>query len=359
MDPKSFSDQVASRLIEQLKAGTAPWQRRCEPGSGSLPFNPISGTRYKGINLILLMGRSYDDPRWMTYKQAQEKGFQVRKGEKATQIQYWKFEIRRQLKRPDGSSVLDDGGMPCIEVIPLKRPHVFMAYVFNAAQIDRMPPYQKPEYTWDPIQEAERIVRVSQADIAHDSLSDPYYDLLTDSIHLPGRERFPSASNYYATLLHELGHWTGHHNRLNRDLKNLYGSPGYAREELRAEIASLIIGSEIGIGYDPSQHSAYVANWITVLEEDPLEIFRAAADAEKIQKYLCSLQQRQSIPEGVSLTDALQEYERRVDGPESRKVLEKENPALVATRDAAVVQQKKERLQRELASQSATQGMRI
>jgi putative DNA primase/helicase len=81
--------------------------------------------------------------------------------------------------------------MPFIEVIPLKRPHVFMAHVFNAAQIDGLPAYQKPEYTWDPIQEAERIVRASQADIAHDSLSDPYYDLLTDSIHLLGRECFP------------------------------------------------------------------------------------------------------------------------------------------------------------------------
>jgi putative DNA primase/helicase len=153
------------------------------------------------------------------------------------------------------------------------------------------------------------------------------------------------------------GHWTGHQSRLNRDLKNLYGSPGYAREELRAEIAGLIIGSEIGIGYDPSQHAAYVANWITVLEEDPLEIFRAAADAEKIQKYLYALKQEQSIPEGISLADAIKEYERRVRGPDSRKVLEQENPALVAARDAAVVQKRTERLQRELASQSAKHRM--
>jgi putative DNA primase/helicase len=156
----------------------------------------------------------------------------------------------------------------------------------------------------------------------------------------------PGFGSHNATLLHELGRWTGHHSRLNRDLKNLYGSPGYAREELRAEIASLIIGPEIGIGYDPSQHAAYVANWITVLEEDPLEIFRAAADAEKVQKYICSLQQRQSIPEGVSLADAIKEYERRVDGPESRKQLEKENPVLLAVRDEAVVQQRSERIRR-------------
>jgi putative DNA primase/helicase len=359
MDPKSFSDQVAARLVEQLKSGTAPWQRRCEPGSGYLPFNPTNGTRYKGINLILLMGKGYDDPRWMTYKQAQAKGYQVRKGQKASQIQYWKFEIRRQPKHSDGSPILDERGMPCIEVIPLKRPHVFLAYVFNAAQIDGIPPYQKPEYAWDPIQEAERIVRASQADIAHDSLSDPYYDLLTDSIHLLSRERFQSAADYYATLLHELGHWTGHQSRLNRDMKNLYGSPGYACEELRAEIASLIIGSEIGIGYDPGQHAAYVGGWIKALQDEPLEIFRAAADAEKIQKYIYSLQQQQAIPEGISLADAIKEYERRVDGPESRKQLEKENPALVATRDRAVIALRKEQLQKELAAKSQALPLRF
>jgi hypothetical protein len=148
------------------------------------------------------------------------------------------------------------------------------------------------------------------------------------------------------------GHWTGHQSRLNRDMKNLYGSPGYAREELRAEIASLIIGSEIGIGYDPGQHAAYVGGWIKALQDEPLEIFRAAADAEKIQKYIYSLQQQQAIPEGISLADAIKEYERRVDGPEARKQLEKENPALVATRDRAVIALRKEQLQKELAAKS-------
>jgi putative DNA primase/helicase len=83
----------------------------------------------------------------------------------------------------------------------------------------------------------------------------------TDSMHLPSRNRFSSAANYYASLLHELGHWTGHQSRLNRDLAHPYGSQGYTREELRAEIASMIVGSELGIGYDPGQHAAYAAGW--------------------------------------------------------------------------------------------------
>src|ERR1035441_7028029 len=91
---------------------------------------------------------------------------------------------------------------------------------------------------------------------------------------------------YNMTALHELGHWTGHTSRLARDLSNPFRSEGYAREELRAEIASLMLGDELGIGHDPGQHVAYIESWIKVLEKDPREIFRAAADAEKITRFL-------------------------------------------------------------------------
>ena len=103
----------------------------------------------------------------------------------------------------------------------------------------------------------------------------------TDSIHLPLKEQFPSAGDYYSTLLHEVGHWTGHATRLNRDLSDPFGSIAYAREELRAEIASMIIGSELGIGYDPGQHAAYAASWIQILENQPLEIFGGRLTAKK------------------------------------------------------------------------------
>ena len=99
--------------------------------------------------------------------------------------------------------------------------------------------------------------------------------------------------NYYATALHELGHWTGHASRLGRDLEHPFGSEGYAKEELRAEIASMILGDELGIGHDPGQHAAYVGTWINALRDDPLEIFRAAADAEKIHGYVLALEQQQ------------------------------------------------------------------
>src|SRR5262249_48135161 len=111
----------------------------------------------------------------------------------------------------------------------------------------------------------------------------------TDTIDLPSRERFSEAAAYYAAALHELGHWTGHPDRLNRDLEHPFGSEGYAREELRAEIASLILGSELGLGYNPEQHAGYVDHWVKILTDTPTEILYAASDAEKISEYILTL----------------------------------------------------------------------
>jgi hypothetical protein len=180
--------------------------------------------------------------------------------------------------------------------VKLERPRMFHATVFNATQIDGLPPVQRPEGAaprWNAVERAETILAASCAAIRHESGNRAFYRGATDSIHLPQPGQFASADRYYATALHELGHWTGHASRLDRDLSHPFGSEGYAREELRAEIASLILGDALGIGHDPGQHAAYVKSWIQVLENDPLEIVRAAADAEKIQRFVMSFEQVQ------------------------------------------------------------------
>lgn len=290
---KPFHEAVAEKLIEQLGKGTAPWQKPWVPGEPGafLPYNPITGNRYKGINAIHLLSQERDDQRWMTYKQATELGGQVLRGEKGTGIQYWKFTEEQTQKDNDGKPVFDNEGKPVKVVVRLERPRVFFATVFNAEQIEGLPPLQKKEQTWNPIERAEAILAASGIDIHHTNGGRAFYRLSTDSITLPDKGQFPAASNYYAAALHELGHGTGHPSRLNRDISHPFGSEGYAREELRAELASMILGDELGIGHDPDQHVAYVASWIKVLKEDPLEIFRAAADAEKIQGYVLGLEQ--------------------------------------------------------------------
>lgn len=294
-EKKPFHETVAENLIEQLKAGTAPWQKPWEPGSqGFMPMNPTTGKRYKGINAIHLMSQGHGDNRWLTYKQAKATGAQVRKGEKGTPVQYWKFSEEQNKLDDNGKPVLDGQGKPVKETVMLERPRVFFATVFNGEQIDGMPPLEQKEktQTWDAVERAEHILKASAADIRHGEHDRAFYRPATDSIHLPDKEQFPTADNYYATALHELGHWTGHSSRLDRDMAHPFGSEGYAKEELKAECFSLIMGDELGIGHDPEQHAAYVGSWIKALQEDPLEIFRATSDAEKMSNYVLAFEQK-------------------------------------------------------------------
>lgn len=293
---KDFFEKVAEKLIEKLRQGTAPWQKSWDGGTaGSLPMNPTTEKRYRGGNALFLMAQGYDDPRWMTYKQAEKEGAQVKKGEHGTPIIYWKFQEQQPVVDEHGKPVLDTQGKPKTQTVELERPRSFLSYVFNAQQIGGLPPLiEETEQRWFPEDRAEGILQNSNAHIEHRPQGRAFYRPSADSITLPLKEQFSNAEGYYSTALHELGHWTGHESRLNRDLGHPFGSEGYAREELRAEIASLMVGMEMG-AYTPNvdNHAAYVGNWIKALEEDPREIFRAAADAEKIMDFVMSFELKQ------------------------------------------------------------------
>ncbi len=313
----TFSEQVAVKLIEQLKAGTAPWQR---PWDGNIqnfmPYNPTTGKRYKGINALWLLSQEREDSRWLTYNQAQAQGAQVKKGEKGSVIQYWKFTDEIIRRDNQGTVLLDSEGKPIKDSVKLERPKVFHSVVFNAGQIDGLPEAPVLEREWEPIDRAEALLTASGAQIRYVAGDSAFYSPSHDFIQLPLREQFKSADRFFATALHELGHWSGHESRLNRDLIHPFGSVAYAKEELRAEIASMMLGSELGIGHDVGQHAAYVDSWIKVLEDDHLEIFRAAADAEKIQAYLFSLEQQQT-----------QALNQELDSAKSQSILSTEQAA--------------------------------
>ena len=311
LEPKKpFHEVVAEKLIEQLKAGTAPWQRPWEVGqTGTLPMNYTTGKRYRGINSIQLMMQGREDNRWLTYKQAEAVGAQVRRGERGTLVQYWKFDEERTKTDEQGRPVQGADGQPEKERVRLERPKVFHAVVFNAEQIDGLPPAVKLPQRWDAIERAESILKASGADIGHAAGDRAFYRPSTDSITMPYREQFKTAEAYYAIALHELGHWTGHESRLGRDLANPFGSEAYAKEELRAEIASMIVGDELGIGHDPGQHAAYVKSWVKVLKDDPMEILRAAADAEKIRGFVMAFEQKQVQELGQAQGQAQQQQQ--------------------------------------------------
>lgn len=319
---KPWRESVAEEMIRQIEAGTSPWQKPWSPGeTPHAPHNPTSHKPYRGINALWLDTKGYTDPRWLTYRQAAALGAQVQSGEKATQIEYWKWADRQPVLGDDGKPVLDADGKPRTRSVRLARPKVFYAHVFNAEQINGLDPYKAPELAFEPLEEAEKLLTGGSVAIHHDQGDRAFYSVANDEIHLPDRAAFGSAYEYYATALHELGHATGHGSRLDREF-GPFGSEVYAREELRAEMASYLVARELGLGHYPERHAAYVDNWLKAVREDRNVLFRAARDAEQIATWIRqpdlrptlereAQEKRQAARKGASMSPEREQTEER------------------------------------------------
>ncbi|MDF7675977.1 zincin-like metallopeptidase domain-containing protein [Neisseriaceae bacterium ESL0693] len=294
----SYAEKVTNELIERIKQGTAPWQLPFKPiNNDGVPYNHITGNKYNGFNELYLMMQSREDPRWLTYKQAQSVDAQVRKSERGVTLQRVIRYTDRIKKDENGQPVKDEKGQPVTVRAYLDKPIIKTFVVFNAEQIDGLPAYEKeplPELTWDNDHAAERILTASGADIQHKPGDIAGYYVEKDKIILPEKVQFPDAGSYYATALHELGHWTGHSSRLDRNMEGSFGSESYAKEELRAEIASMMLTRELGLPHNPDRHAAYVESWVNVLQKDSSEILKAAGDAQRIKDYVLSFNHEQS-----------------------------------------------------------------
>ena len=293
----AYYRKVADHLIDQIENGTAPWTQAWEPGEKTLPRNVATGKAYRGGNSVWLASvgdmRGYQDERWGTYKQVQGLGGQVRRGQKGASILFWQWESKKLARDGAGRPVLDEEGKPVYETVPLDRPRSYPYTVFNAEQCTGLPRREPPPggHAWDSIEAAEKVLKQSGATIENVLQDRVYYDLGRDLIVMPYKEQFPNGPTYYQSALHELGHWTGHPERLNREtliqgIRDGARSPDYAREELRAEISSMITGDRLRLGHDPSRHAAYVSYWIQALKDDPREIYRASQDAQVISDYV-------------------------------------------------------------------------
>lgn len=280
MNPAEYRKTLTNRIIEQLEAGTAPWVKPWDERAllHVQAHNMVTSRSYRGGNSLWLQCQGCADPRWCTYRQAQQEGWQVRRGEKAAVVEYWKWDEQKK----------DEAGN--IVRAKLDVPKVFYAHVFNAEQMEGVPEIVPRTLEWKPESAAEHILIASGAKVFHDQSDRAFYSPSRDEIHLPPKQAFPGADRYYATALHELGHWSGHESRLGRDLSGRFGSQDYAREELRAELASFFLSSRLGLPHDPGNHAAYVESWIKVLRKDHNEIHRAAKDAEKITELVLQYQ---------------------------------------------------------------------
>jgi antirestriction protein ArdC len=359
---RDLRQEVTDNIVEMLERGVAPWQKPWEPGASSLgiPVNPTSERAYRGGNAIHLMAtglqRGYEDPRWMTYKQASANQWQVRRGEKGTQIEYWEAKDSSDKTHPSphdaaGESSEADGSKAGAE----KSRFVRRVYtVFNAQQIEGVPPHTPKQHTtFEAIQAGENILKNSGANIAHDQADSAFYSRSQDSIHLPPKDAFKDAAGYYGTALHELAHWSGHPSRLDRATfaeSYRFGDVNYAKEELRAELASVFLAAQRGIPHNPEHHASYVNSWIGALKRDKNEIFRAAHDASNAADFILALERDRSIGEedlasgpvltpgsaGTSPAAVLEEQTVEVHHDRER-VEEKESAADLSAADPAIL----------------------
>lgn len=279
-------EKVTNTVLEQLEKGVVPWVRPWRgAGNGELlglPHNAVTGNSYSGVNIILLWIANKDYPRqaWLTYKQAQSLGGNVRKGEKGAQIVYADSFISAQEKQ----DTIEKGRKPRA-IFYLK------AYtVFNTAQCEGLPERFNPTDTDKPltvegrIEAAENVIKNTGADFCVGS-DKAFYEPLRDRICVPHISAFDVPINYYRTAFHELGHWTGHESRLDRKFGKTFGSVDYAKEELVAEMCAAFTCASLSI--QPTvRHADYIGSWITVLQNDNKAVVRAASAASKAYDYI-------------------------------------------------------------------------
>lgn len=281
---------ITQQIVAAIEAGagtfTMPWHRDV---GHSQPTNALTGNVYNGVNVIALWAaaqlRGFVSGHWATYKQWRLLGAQVRKGETGSVVVFFKETARAPTDPETGD----------VEEKPVR--YARSSIVFNAEQVDG---WQVPRpVAPDPVtvqHQVEAFVTATAADIRSGG-AHAYYQPQADHIQMPARARFTGTAtrsateSYYAILLHELTHWTGHVSRLDRDLSGRFGDAGYAMEELVAELGAAFLCAELGISQVPRpDHAAYVAHWLTVMRQDTRAIFTAARHASQARSYLNGLQ---------------------------------------------------------------------
>lgn len=285
---KDYATTVAERIIQLIEAGEAIWMKPWKAGELRLPYNAATDKEYRGMNSLWLAMHGFSDPRWMTFNQAAAAGYKVIKGSSGALVEYWKFTEERIKKDENGKAVLGEDGKPIKITAKLDKARGFRAVVFNAQQIEGIPDLPVPDTGIKPVVNiaAETVIENSGVEIRHIAGNRAFYSPPLDSITLPLRSQFNSNGEYYSTTFHELAHSTGHKSRLDRDLSGAFGSAAYAKEELRAEIGSMMVAEKLGTDFLPRNHAGYIQSWIKVLKDDPREIFKAASEADKIRNFM-------------------------------------------------------------------------
>jgi antirestriction protein ArdC len=268
-------EEVTNSIIEQLEKGAIPWQKPWVADS-SADKNVITQKPYQGINRLILgmsgIAKAYTVPVWASFKQWQQLGGSVRKGEKGTKIVFY----------TPAEKVNKEGEKESYAVLKAY-------WVFNVSQVDgiEITPVAVTEKPFTANQLAEERIIKTGARISHGGDA-AFFMPSQDRIQMPHKSAFDSEASYYATAFHELTHWAGHETRLDRVKGKRFADPAYAFEELVAEMGAAFLCQDYGIQGE-LRHAGYIQSWLKALRDDSKAVFKAAAYAQKAASYINGL----------------------------------------------------------------------
>ena len=276
---KSVFEIATERMVTLLESSTNPWRKTWSTSTTLSPMNYTTKRKYSGINFFLLS--MLENPYFMTYKQIIQRGGHVKKGAKTEVVFYWLWTYY------DTNGKITKYENEAVKKIPSLRYY----RVFNAPDIEGIefkypePPQLKPNEKYN---NCEQLIESTGATIDHINMNQPYYNFVKDFINMPTIGSFDNSDFYYSTLFHELGHWTGHQLRLNRDLQNQYADENYSKEELIAEMTSAFLCAEMGIDNNDlaGNQAAYLRGWIKALKGDSKLIITTASAAQKAFNFI-------------------------------------------------------------------------
>jgi len=296
---KPLPEQISGKMIAAIKDGKSIFQKPMNADGTSQfvqPFNASTGKKYTGPAALILMMQDKEDPRWMTSNQASFNKTHVLKDSKGTLINFFSNNVTRPVME-NGEQVKKENGFPKTERVTLDKPQLVDAWLFNGSQLNEMPAYEPVEYLLSPPERAQNIIDASNAVFEGEE------SLMTFSPHtdtfLQEKDAFPSSELYYAAALHERAHWISHDSKINRqadgpDADNL------VKEELRTNIASILISAQLNLPYDPEVHAERLDSFMQLIKDEPTELFKAASDAQKIADFVLDLEPKIGLAQEIA-----------------------------------------------------------
>jgi antirestriction protein ArdC len=283
-DKRDVYQRVTDQIVTAIEQGAGTWRLPWHT-SGRFAFSPINVTShkpYRGINTLCLWSaaqtKGYERGEWGTYQQWQERGAQVRKGERSTTVVFWKFA------NGSGETQEDSAEQPaCSSRLLFTRGYS----VFNAAQVDGYTPKADSDMpVLERIAQADAFFSSVGATVRHGG-NQAFYSPASDHIQMPAFQAFKESVSYYSTLAHEHTHWTAPASRCDRQLGKRFGDSAYAAEELIAELGAAFACSHLGLSTEPrADHAQYIQSWLKVLKADKRAIFTAASKAQQACDWL-------------------------------------------------------------------------